>query len=264
MMHVRAKFARAKAHAQELDVSIRHGTVKTEGFYRGESTLYILVPEFNDDFTECRLHLKQIGEPPLDEWAVLLGDVLHNLRSCLDHLAYQLALVHEPEKPPPSGTEFPIFIEREKFRSEDRGGGRYKIRGLNPDVIDAIEALQPYGSAQHPLWVLQQMSNADKHRLGITYRAEIAHPLVEGPYWHDVSVLSERWQHPPYEDGDVIATYGTRPTGSDPRADVYFKPTLSVLVDEGIGRPPRALFLVMSELPGAVEQILDLLGPRIP
>lgn len=264
MIRVRRKFARAETHAQELDASVRGGIYTTEGAYRGESPLYKLVPEFNDDVTECRLRLKQIGEPPIDDWAVILGDVLHNLRSCLDHLAHQLALAHEPDKDPPTGTEFPIFVDRDKFRSQDRGGGLYKVRGLHPDVIGAIATLQPHNTPEHPLWVLQQMSNADKHRLGIVHAVEIGHPLVEGPYWHDVRPTSERWERGPYEDGEVVATYGIRAAGENPRADVYFKPTIVVSADEGIGRAPRPLFLLIPNLMSAVEQVIDLFAPRLP
>lgn len=260
MSRVRAKFARAEAHAKQLDARIIPGIAKVEGMYRGESTLYKLVPEFNDEFTECRLHIEQIGEPPIDDWAVILGDVLHNLRSCLDHLAHQLAIAHKPDEDPPSGTEFPIFVDGEKFRSRDRGGGLYKIRGLSPE---AIETLQPHDTPQHPLWVLQQMSNADKHRLGITYAADIALPLVEGPYWHDVAMTAERWERGPYKHGDVIATYGVRRAGTNPRCDVYFKPTIVVSADEGIGRAPRALFLLIPDLTSTVEQIIELFAPLV-
>jgi hypothetical protein len=53
-----------------------------------------------------------LKEPPLS-LSVLIGDCLYNLRSALDHLAWQLAIYNGNQ--PSSHTEFPIFLEQKRF-----------------------------------------------------------------------------------------------------------------------------------------------------
>jgi len=92
--------------------------------------------------------------------------VLHNLRSTLDHLAYSLAEKHtgNPLPDPIAQTsEFPIFS------SDDSKAIDKKIRGIHPHARAIIIDLQPYQRGNDysldPLWILQQLSNIDKHRL---------------------------------------------------------------------------------------------------
>jgi hypothetical protein len=49
-------------------------------------------------------------EPPSDEWALLAGEAIQNVRSALDHLVW--AAVKEPT----TRTQFPIFTDADKFR----------------------------------------------------------------------------------------------------------------------------------------------------
>jgi hypothetical protein len=60
--------------------------------------------------------------PPL-RLSVLLGDFLHNLRSSLDHLAWQLVLANGgTPKSGPGGTQFPILEKRGKTPIKIAGG----------------------------------------------------------------------------------------------------------------------------------------------
>ncbi len=123
------------------------------------------------------VRVKNITEPP-PEWSVLIGDCVYNMRSALDHLAYQLAVVHTGHPLPPQiekSSAFPIFNSGPHFRRRNRKGhptvtsGLHKIRGVAPKAQAAIERLQPYHRRKHPsnelLWVLEELSNVDKHRL---------------------------------------------------------------------------------------------------
>jgi len=77
-----------------------------------------------------RVEIKE--NPPVLEWGVLIGDVLHNLRSSLDHLAYILG-----GDPPPNegGSEFPIFWSRTDYRKK----GAPKIVGACDHAQAVIE-----------------------------------------------------------------------------------------------------------------------------
>jgi len=100
-----------------------------------------------------------------------LGDIMHNFRSALDHLTYQLALwntgghVSRPKR-----VQFPILDEPDHFHSA-RGDA---LREVHPDHQAIIERFQPYhrlpealgiGPSFHSLAVLRDLDNADKVRL---------------------------------------------------------------------------------------------------
>lgn len=102
-------------------------------------------------------------EPPPEALATITGDVLHNLRCALDHLAQQLYLAGSPGRVGfRDMTSFPIAKSAKAFK-KDIGG---KIEGMRKDAIDAIRAMEPYkGGKGDALWTLHRLNNIDKHRL---------------------------------------------------------------------------------------------------
>ncbi len=107
--------------------------------------------------------------PPIEEWGLLVGELVHNLRTSLDNLAYALACVRQNPPARPWELAYPIFGDQADF---DRRGRR----GLNllPDAAaQLIEHIQPFQREVwpldvpefHPLMMLQRLSNSDKHRL---------------------------------------------------------------------------------------------------
>jgi hypothetical protein len=105
-------------------------------------------------------------QPDVAGWGIRVGECVHNLRSVLDNLAWYCAGL---DGDPPWSTEFPIFPERRPYLHEGRGGGQYKISGIkHQGVRDIIEKVQPWQDEhprQHPLWLLHELNNADKHRV---------------------------------------------------------------------------------------------------
>ena len=77
--------------------------------------------------------------PPPLTFAVIVGDIAHNLRSALDHIAWQLALLTTQE--PYEKTAFPIFVDTsERTRREFNR----LTQSLPPETLRIIEAVQPY------------------------------------------------------------------------------------------------------------------------
>lgn len=107
-----------------------------------------------------------IDEIPFDA-AVVVGEIIYNLRAALDYLIYELA--KRDSGCEQKGTQFPIQSEREKpSKTPDcrYGFSEYflnKLRGVSHDHILAIEKLQPYAGCT---WTetLRDLSNPDKHR----------------------------------------------------------------------------------------------------
>lgn len=106
--------------------------------------------------------------------SLLLAEIFGHLRSSLDHLACTLARVHTGSDDEPSGTQFPIFKDRDYFFAVDktgnpkRGSGRFQMRGLSKDAQAVVERLQPYhrgaDATDDPLWLIHDSAVVDKHR----------------------------------------------------------------------------------------------------
>jgi hypothetical protein len=105
--------------------------------------------------------------------STIIGDVLCNLRSALDYVAWELAAkyVGRPLDGPPAGKDwisFPIVSSQKYFRRDALE--EYQIPA---SVIDEIESVQPYGGGYHPLWLLKLLVDSDKHRLPVLIRGRL-------------------------------------------------------------------------------------------
>jgi hypothetical protein len=114
-------------------------------------------------------------EPPSDEWPLLAGEALHNIRSALDHVVYAAS----GER---SRTQFPIFTDPCEFQVL---GGRM-LQGVPEAIRTAIEKAQPYRTfpdapAQAFLEQLRLLSNLDKHRTLATIASAVQHEGVGTP-----------------------------------------------------------------------------------
>jgi hypothetical protein len=118
-----------------------------------------------------RLIQKEFATPaPLDEWGLLFGESVHNLRSALDNLSFALARLRRDPPERPNRISFPIYQDKLQFEKT----GRNNIDQLPDAAADLIERLQPFQRDGSPalgtpdrdaLVLLQAFSNADKHRV---------------------------------------------------------------------------------------------------
>jgi hypothetical protein len=108
------------------------------------------------------------------------GDIVHNLRSALDHLAYQLVIVGSG-KEPSRRVEFPIAKDFATYAAEKVR----KVEGMRPLAIQAIDNVKPYKGGNEPLWRIHELDNIDKHRTLFS----VAHDYLffgdwfDGDYW---------------------------------------------------------------------------------
>lgn len=108
------------------------------------------------------------ADPIPDDVALVSGDVLHNLRSALDHLAGQL--VYAAGNTPDTNTAFPISECAAKYEAESER----KVKLMRPDAIEAISKVEPYkGGRGEALWRLHKLDNIDKHNLIFTMFANV-------------------------------------------------------------------------------------------
>jgi hypothetical protein len=150
------KLTRADEHLDSLEAEIQRWAATHP---------YRIIRERDDESGATVVYAEPTGEPPL-KLALILGDVVQNLRACLDHLALALAernyggpLPEEAQR----DSQFPICDTPKQFsRARKRD-----IPHIAKEAQAIIEKLQPYaenGGGRNPLAILNELSNHDKHR----------------------------------------------------------------------------------------------------
>src|SRR5271168_2992434 len=147
---IRVKIERAKKHLQNLEAELI-------GFGK---------KEFQAVTTDTESHIRQLGKHRVLPFDALsgAGDIIHNLRSALDHLACQLVWVGSGEEPS-RRVYFPIAKDATTYEGEKAR----KVEGMCPKAIKAIDALKPYKGGNDALWRIHELDNIDKHRTLFTY-----------------------------------------------------------------------------------------------
>jgi hypothetical protein len=164
------KLNRAQFHLNTLKESI-------DAFF--ESKPYEIVREANPNTNEIYGTLRVKRECP-PAWGILVGDFVHNLRSALDYLVWQL-VIHETGNPPVTfDTQFPIFQTEAGYKSR---GEPVRLKGVGAKAKALIKTLQPFSTGEgtnSPLWHLHELANFDKHRR-ICLASAVTHALhVQG------------------------------------------------------------------------------------
>jgi hypothetical protein len=151
-MKILPKVVRAKKHIEDLTAALKV-------FWNTEDSSV----RFEDDpeTKERTFYLNRVTDIPL-EILVIIGDALHNLRSALDHLAYQLPLAPGKMR---GRTQFPIVESVTKYMSKEIRGN---VTMFRTDVVEALDSLKPYKGGNDLLWCLHCLDIIDKHRLLLT------------------------------------------------------------------------------------------------
>jgi hypothetical protein len=163
-----AKLIRARAHRHALNAlepALAPG---------GESNLPSIGIKFDSDTGDHVVYISRCSEYGnlFLRASLIFGDVVQDLRGALDHLVYALAdwrtqgNIQRPDK-----TQFPICDGLGDFNSK---ANRY-LSELHPLHVAVIERFQTYNPINdlwptnqqggHPLALLRDLSDADKHRL---------------------------------------------------------------------------------------------------
>lgn len=199
---IRLKMERVNEHAKELNGEI-------QAFYKTKP--YEIVHEFDPDPKEplpnvpngAHLYRVVTHYPIPSRVPIIAGEVLRDMRSALDYVAWQLALAQS--EAPPQTTAFPIFAKRKLY---DRDYARF-IGAIDPATYPVFESVQPYHAGdkavEHPLWVLHRLANDDKHKVPHVVGSLPAGVRVERPPGVDLFLGMTIG---PFEDNDVVATVG--------------------------------------------------------
>ncbi len=266
-----AKLNRATHQMRELAADIQR---------YGQERGYRVALE-DDPRTQERVFRVHVREPPrLMEWGVMVGDIVHNLRSALDHLIEQLTILNVGTSY--KQTEFPIFADRDRFfafkknglpNERDATSGLYKIRGLAPCDQAAVERLQPYhrqnGVLSHPLLLLHKLNNIDKHQVvPVVTLTFVSHSMGIGGPGQAVEFSMEIGPHlfqasTPVEDQAEVGRLKFQiHRASDPEVQVNWDYATDVSFEEGGVGQGRKVAEALREAQACVLGIVSQFSPR--
>jgi hypothetical protein len=150
---VLAKLNRAEEHRLAFDELF-------EDF--ASSHPYGILSEYDPETGWHTLRWQVLREPPLQELALVFGDLVSNLRTTLDYLVWQLVLASG--RRPGRRTGFPVVRREKDWEVQSRNA----LRGVPEEWADEIETRQPYHRVDrpsvHPLAILDHVNNLNKHR----------------------------------------------------------------------------------------------------
>jgi hypothetical protein len=218
------------ARANEQKDALKSEIAAFLGARETKSVLREVDPKTND------LHIRFVAPIAPVDWAIRLGEIVHNLRSCLDNVAWRLVELDRRHPSSPDGrTCFPIFSDSEKFKSN----GVRAMRGMAPESVAIVKSFQPFGAEQgddFPLWYLHTLSNSDKHRVinlvAANARLEEIAVITEAPS------LSTAYRAPlgALEHGAILFTLPFSQVGHEVK--VRSRITMSMCVDEATAIGP--------------------------
>jgi hypothetical protein len=191
----RAKIERAKEQISNLKSEIN-------AFFN--SGAYVVIEECDVKTRERVCRLRVYRPIPL-RFAVIVGEIFHDLRSSLDQLICHLIRANGEQVTKRSA--FPFSKSREVFES-DRA---IKIKGAGTDVDRIVQEIKPYPGGNDPLFKLHQASNSEKHVLptlvGTAYSHRSYDPTVgtdaEPMTWLVTGKKGDQLKFP-LEDGDEM------------------------------------------------------------
>jgi hypothetical protein len=105
--------------------------------------------------------LTEVKEVP-ENITTLAGDILQNLRSALDHKAYELFRANSAGE----GKHVYFPIDRDKASYE--ASKERKTKGMSQAAKDFFDSIKPYKDGNHILWQIHELNNLDKHRTLVT------------------------------------------------------------------------------------------------
>ncbi|MGH9685203.1 MAG: hypothetical protein ACRD4S_16520 [Candidatus Acidiferrales bacterium] len=210
---------------------------------------YLGVPKYNVETNRTQYIVGTVPEIT-PEIRLLVGDIAHNLRTALDHLACELCHsvgIAEPK------VYFPICESREIYEAES---GR-KTQGMPKEAKDFIDTLCPYGgdgAGGDYLFGLHELDRFDKHRLILTVTMRVgSYSMTLSPQgaWFNIPML------PVLKPGDVIGEI---------EGNCESDKQMSVTADIAFGEPQvfkgEPLFPTLPILADHIERIIALFGPN--
>jgi hypothetical protein len=160
---IRLKIQRANAHLEEFKDTVRgkRGTVYPP---------HAVGIQFQPQWKHIIVESERIKPRQKLEWGIIIGDVVHQLRTVLDHVIYGLATrTQMPTERELRQLNFPICKDANDFGTLEivRTGFLEKMIGAK-EFAEVVKS-QPYerrptDALNDEMWVLKRLDDVNKHR----------------------------------------------------------------------------------------------------
>jgi hypothetical protein len=217
----RAKLDRAGEHLETLDA-------ETVAFI--ERKPYRVVRKYYAKTCHITWRFAEDEAPPLTRWGVLIGDVVHEVSSALDHIAWQFALKTRPK--PSRSTAFPVCVHPGDWENKSTRG---MLQHIGEDERTFIKRKQPYPALhgktpeEHVFAMLKLLSRIDKHQ--VIPAAAVA-PLdtdIEFINMRDIAAMRDFTVYDkPMKQGAKLARLFVEPSGPNPDVDMNLNLSLYI------------------------------------
>lgn len=252
---VRVKLNRAKRHVEELRAAVGQLDIV--------ATNSIVGAPSDDDPSVLVYRVTDV--PNIEPYvSAIAGDLIHNLRTALDHVAWQLVLLDGGE--PNETTTFPLVETATKRDGTPRAPLVVKPGISDPQIMAAVAAMQPIAEAHHghdpktdALGIIGRLNNIDKHRLLLT----VVHALDRDlpAYWGQ----DDGDPSPTYKfnltalaTNDVVATFDFGGASPPARFDPHLKLTVTVAEADGNWAQGLSIVDVLDGLRQTVARELNM------
>lgn len=181
---------------------------------------------------------------PVAPCSLVIGDIVQNIRSSLDHMAYALATAYTNPFPQEFArkSQFPIFGDETEKGVPGHGSSMFRdnalptmIKCIDPRAQTFIEGVQPYQMGanfrDHPLWKLSHLVNTDKHRilhLSAAYAAgyTVRNCVVSGTFTNEPRIV---------KNDTIAARLGTlRPIDPEKTVEMQVIPNMTIAFSDGL------------------------------
>ena len=112
--------------------------------------------------SEGSVQLPHIDELMPHKAQAIAGEIIHNLRSALDNLIYEVSRRNNNDVEVEQ-SQFVIADDDESYRNQ-----QWRLRKLTEKQKSKVESIQPYNNEDKWASLLSDLSNRDKHRYLIT------------------------------------------------------------------------------------------------
>src|SRR5665647_282058 len=247
------KFARAQQHMSDLSSRM---------LVWGKSTTARTRKVISDDQHEVDVIVEMPASPPLTEFALCVGDAVHNLRAALDSVVWELAHLEGKTPRKPKRVAFPICLEESGWQSAEREF----LETVHPVALARIRSVQPFlyeDGSRSALVALHAADIRDKHRtqLACTMTAQAIDFNLSTFKFVDEAEIPD----PPFKidikgEGDLVdgqTLLSIHSTGRFEAARVPITLNVEIQIETDTGR--ISLNSLMNGLFGQVRATLDIL-----
>jgi len=232
----RLKVDRANSHILDLNKII-------ETFIRNRGYRVFIDNQSEPEF--CLLVMER-AKPLPSIIPLIVGDIVHNLRSALDILLYRVAAL-------PADFKLPAFPTTAKISEFDNALKQRKIAWLGPWVEDYLRSLQPYPGGCFGIWELHQMDITDKHKLILpaNHAAHIERLKIEVGN----SSLNFRNCRFIFEERLILAR---APPGTQIKLDKHVKPGVEITFAEGFPFAGKPIVPTLRQASKFISEIINV------